>query len=88
MHPLAKVAIALTADGGHCPRRLNEAGFADVVLELLAPDGVADDPLEFVVAGAVAHRRAQIGLAEREQARPQLALGGEADPVAVAAERF
>ena len=61
-------------------------GLVDVVLELLAPDRVADDLLELGVVGARAHRRAQVGLVEREQAGAQLAVGGQADAVAVAAE--
>ena len=36
----------------------------------------------------VAQRRAQVGLVEREQARAQPAVGGQADAVAVAAERL
>jgi hypothetical protein len=59
-----------------------------VVLELLAPHRVADDLRELVVEGAGAQRGAQIGLVHREQAGPQHALGGDADAVAVAAERL
>ena len=61
----------LTADRAHRARGLDEAGLADVVLELLAPDGVADDLLELVILGAVPHRTAQVGLAQREQAGAQ-----------------
>src|SRR5947209_8509321 len=78
----------LAADGGHRPRRLDESGLADVVLELLAPDRVAEDLLELGVVGALTHRGAQVGLVEREEARAQAAVGGESDPVAVAAERL
>jgi hypothetical protein len=42
--------------------------------------------LELVVARAGAQRVAQVGLGHREQAGAQLALGGDPDPVAVAAE--
>src|ERR687897_2759906 len=72
----------------HRPRRGAEAGLVDVVLELLAPHGVADDSLELRVVGAVAKRRPQVGLVAGEQAGPQLAVAGQADPVAVGAERF
>jgi hypothetical protein len=37
---------------------------------------------------AVAQRRAQVGLVQREQAGAQAAVGGQADAVAVAAERL
>src|SRR4029079_8814474 len=56
----------------HRPRRRAEAGFADVVLELLAPYGVADDRLDLVVARAGAKWLAQIRLVDREQTRAQL----------------
>src|ERR687895_1375907 len=78
----------LSADARHRARRLAEAGLAHVVLELLAPDGVAHDPLELVIGGARTQRAAQVGLVQREQARPQHALGGQPDAVAVAAERL
>src|SRR5947209_16554257 len=39
-------ARPLPADGGHAARGLDEPGLADVVLELLAPHGVADDLLK------------------------------------------
>src|SRR6266516_411160 len=58
------------------------------MLQLLAPDGVAHDRLELRVGGARAHRLAQVGLMQREQAGAQLALGGQADAVAVGAERL
>ena len=44
--------------------------------------------LELVVGRAGAQRLAQVGLVHREQAGAQLALGGHADAVAVAAERL
>jgi hypothetical protein len=40
------------ADGAHRPVRLDEAGLADVMLELLAPDGRADQLLQVVIAGS------------------------------------
>src|ERR687897_1244932 len=72
----------------HRPRRGAEAGLVDVVLELLAPHGVADDSLELRVVGAVAKRRPQVGLVAGEEAGPQLAVAGQPDPVAVGAERL
>ena len=44
--------------------------------------------LELGVGGAGAQRLAQVGLVQREEAGAQLALGGQADPVAVGAERL
>src|SRR5436853_6532534 len=74
------------ADGRHRARRLDEAGIADVVLELLAQDSPANDPLELAIARAITQRLAQIGLEQREQTRAQMAVGGQPDPVAVRAE--
>src|SRR5918992_1980195 len=79
-------AAGSAADCAHRPRRLAEAPLADVVLQLLAPDGRADDPFQLVVARAVAQWPPKVGLVEREEAGPELALGGEADPIAVGAE--
>src|SRR5919197_6501952 len=78
----------LPPDRAHRPRRLAEAGLGDVVLQLLAPDGFADDVFQLVVAGAGAQRALQIGLVQAEEASAQAAVGGQADPVAVAAERL
>src|ERR671933_972847 len=76
------------ADRAHRARRLHEARLVHAVLELLAPDRLADDPHDLVVARAVAQRRAQVGLVEGEQARAQAPVRGQADAVAVAAERL
>ena len=73
---------------GHRARGLHEALVVDVVLELLLPHRVAHDLLELRIGRAGAQRTAQVGLGHREQAGAQLALGGDADPVAVTAERL
>ena len=52
----AGASPALAADGAHRARGLDEARLVDVVLELLAPDRVADDLLEVVVGRARAQR--------------------------------
>src|SRR5580704_18684627 len=78
----------LAADGGHAASGLDEPGLADVVLQLLEPDRVADDPRELVVVGSVAERTAQVGLVQREQARAQVAVGRQANAVTIAAERL
>ena len=44
--------------------------------------------LELGVVGARAQRLAQVGLADREQAGAELAVRGQADAVAVGAERL
>ena len=77
---------ALAADLAHRPRRLAEPRLVDPMLQLLAPHGVPDDLLQRVVARAGAQRLPQIGLVDREQAGPQLAVGGDADAVAIRAE--
>src|SRR4051794_20082663 len=71
------------ADRAHRPRRLAEARLADVVLQFLAPDGVADDRLDLGVARATSQRLAQVSLMHREETGSKLALGGEADAVAI-----
>jgi molybdopterin-guanine dinucleotide biosynthesis protein A len=58
------------ADGAHRPRRLDEARLVDVVLELLAPDGVADERLELVVeAPARSGSRRSVSCSEKRQVR-------------------
>src|SRR4051794_6425340 len=79
---------ALAADRGHGPRGLAEAGFADSVLQLLTPDGVADLLRDLVVGRAGAQQLAQVGLVHGEEACAQLALGRQPDAVAVRAERL
>src|SRR5262245_18757081 len=76
------------ADGAHRASGLDEARLVDVMLELLAPDGLAHYVLEVRVGRSGADRPTQVGLVEREQAGAQLAVGGEPDAVAVAAERL
>ena len=80
--------FSLAADLAHRPARSHEARLVDPVLQLLVPDSEADQGGELVVGRAVAERGFQVPLAAREQARAQLAVGGEPDPVAARAERF
>src|SRR5262245_14591188 len=79
---------SLTADLAHRPRRLTEARLGHVVLQLLAPDRVADDLRQRPVAGAGAERRAQVGFVQAEEAGAELAFRRQADAVAVRAERL
>src|ERR1700733_10728078 len=79
---------ALAADGGHAAGGLDEALLADVVLELLGPHGIADDPFELNVVSTVSDRGAQVGFVQREQAGAKPSVGGQANPVTVAAERL
>jgi len=53
-----------------------------------AHDLVGEEVVELLVGSTAAEDRPQIELLEREQAGPQLALGGHADAVALLAERL
>ena len=53
-----------------------------------SPTARVDRVGEVVVGAAVAQHRAEVDLVEREQARAELALGGDAHAVAVLAERL
>ena len=75
------------ADHRHRARRLDEVGVVHPVARPLRPDGPhGSTPCELVVGRSLAHRPAQVGLLEREQARCAPALGGEPQPVARVAE--
>src|SRR4026209_2596174 len=56
----------------HRPARPHEARVVDLVLELLVPNGEADQIDEILVGRAVAERLLQIPLTPGEQARAQL----------------
>src|SRR5665811_1661153 len=75
-------------DRRHRARRLHKAGLVDAVFQLLAPNRLAQDCCDLRVACAIAQWLAQVGLSEREEAGPQATLGGEADAVALGAERL
>src|SRR5918994_45839 len=75
----------LASDRAHRPWRLAEPRLADPVLQLLAPDGVPNDRFELVVGDPPAQRCPEVGLIHREQAGPQLAVGREANSVAIGA---
>jgi hypothetical protein len=49
-------AVASDRGGDRAPW-WHEPCLAHTMLELSAPDGVADDLLELIIAGAIAHRR-------------------------------
>jgi hypothetical protein len=66
----------------HRPRRAHEAGIVDPVFQLLVSYREAQQLDELGAGCAVAERRLQIPFASREEARPQLAVGGDANPVA------
>src|SRR5439155_11973878 len=74
------------ADLAHGLRRLLESLLVDQVTLFLLPDRALDHPSQVVVRGAAPHQVAKRRLAQREQARPQAALGGEPDAVAGRAE--
>src|SRR5204862_7166681 len=58
------------------------------VLALLSPPRVADDALEVPVGRAGTHGGEQIGLVSGEETGPKLSVRGQADPVAIGAERL
>jgi hypothetical protein len=66
-------------DPRHRSGRLAKSRVVDVVFELLAPYGIADDALELEIVRALPERGAQIRLVHREQAGAEHAFGGGAD---------
>ena len=63
--------LALAADLRHrAGGALEGRAFVDVVLQLFAPDGVAQEQFQFAIGSANPHRVAQIGLVNGEQAGP------------------
>src|SRR2546426_10544787 len=83
---MAREATASAAYSAHRPRRLAEPWLAHVVLELLAPHGLADQLVELGVGCARAQRLPQVGLVQREEAGAELAFRRQPDAVAVCAE--
>src|SRR5438105_7215130 len=76
------------ADLAHAPFGADEGHLPDGMAGPLAADLGLDGSGQVVVGPAVPQDRPQICLADGEQAVAELALGREADPVAVAAERL
>ena len=79
--------VASAADGRHRPGGLQERRVVDAVARRAWPASRPPTVGELVVGGAGAQRRPQVGLLAGEQAVADLAVGGQPDPVAVAAER-
>src|SRR5439155_25583185 len=79
--PTRTVTRQLPANRAHPARRLDEARLAHVVLQLLAPYGIANRLRQLRIRRAGPQRLAQVGLPHREEAGAQLALGREPDPV-------
>ena len=65
-----------------------KSGMVDPVPRPLRPQPSPDQELELLVGGAVPHRRAEVGLVQREQAVAEHALGRHPEPVAGVAERL
>ncbi len=59
----------------------------DLVPFPLGGDAVAQGAGEVIVARAAAQKGAEVGLVEGEEAVAELAVGGQADPVAAHAKR-
>src|SRR5690348_9627123 len=82
------MSVVLSADLGHRAARSHEAGLVDAVLQLLVLDGPANVRGELLVRRPFAQRGLEIPFAAREQARAELAVGGQPDAVAGRAERL
>src|SRR5579863_2464521 len=76
------------ADVNHRPRRRYEIWFADVVTLFFLCYHSANELFEFLIARPTAHLRVQVVIPDREQARADLAVAGDANPAAVPAERM
>src|SRR5579859_1160399 len=76
----------LPADHRHRAGRPAEACIIDVVLELFAPHGDAHRPRQRLIVLTRPENRAQVRLLQREEARAQVAIGGQTDTVTVLAE--
>src|ERR1700761_2583233 len=74
------------ADGRHRPGWLQETGIVDAVTRQLDRDRSRPLVGDLLVAGPSPQGRTQVGFGPREQAVPDLPVGGEPDPVAGAAE--
>jgi radical SAM superfamily enzyme YgiQ (UPF0313 family) len=88
--PLLEAVLAargLSSNRVHRPRRGDEASAVDLVAFPLGGDRGADDAGDLLVGSAAAQQALDVGLLDREQAVAQGAVGGEADAVAVLAER-
>src|SRR5579875_3711918 len=74
------------SDLAHASPRSHEGDLADAVAGPLGAHGGPDGPDQVVIAPAAAQDLPQVVLVDGEQAGAQLALGRQADPVAVPAE--
>ena len=75
-----------TADVDHGAGGLEEAWFADVVAGFFGKHDAKEESAQIVVAGALAQLADEVVFAVGEEAGANLAVGGEADPAACAAE--
>ncbi len=81
-------AGTLPANATHGPGRLDKVRLANMVAGLLLPDNGTQKILHRAVGGAAPQQRPQIVLGHAEEAGADFAVGGQADAVAMAAERF
>ena len=72
------------ADVHHAPAGLDEARFADVVARFLVRHGVLDDARHLLISGS--ESCAQVMLVQRKQTGADLAVAGQPDARAAAAE--
>src|SRR5439155_1023426 len=78
----------LSPNATHRPLGLDEIRFADVMAFLLLPDDFLKTLPDNVIRSPAAQQRLQIRLGEAEQAGADFAVGGQAQPIAMAAKRF
>src|ERR1700730_1300017 len=72
----------------HVPRRLLEVRFSNVMTCFLAPDHTANIRLQILVGSAAMQHAVEIMVALREETRPDLAIRGQPNAAAMAAERM
>src|SRR5207302_7921197 len=87
-HRTARPRKLSAADLRHRARGADESALVDPMLELLVGDRLADRRRQLRVGGSVAERGLEIPFPGREEAGAELAVGGDADPVAGRAERL
>src|SRR5579863_4812199 len=82
------VCRELSPDVHHGPRRRHKIRLADVMTLFFSENHTANELRQFFIRCPALHLRVQIVVPDREQAGANLAIGGDADAAAVAAERM
>src|SRR5580704_7252831 len=84
--PLFRGDLFLAANENHGARGLHKTGLIDAMTLFFFRDHRTDVRSQILVGRTLAKQRAKVMIVLAEQARPQLAVGGEPDARAVAAE--